>query len=1037
MATSNTFTWIFLGNSATAIDPTEGNTVAENAALLNGTTWGSTGNPLFSHVTSVTTNDINGDTSLNQDNTVSNETFTTNIGAGTQTYTFDASAIYNVTMTYADGSTVSTTAVLAQDTAGNLYLAPEKTNDAVTTQQQALPIVSMTLNSLVGNDYTGMASSRWVTGFDDGIVQGTSGNDLINSSYVEPIANGSDKIDNNDAGLAGSSGNDDYVIAGAGNDTVLSGLGNDTVDAGTGNDSVDGGAGNDVLYGGAGNDTLLGNTGDDLLNGGAGADSINGGTGNDTVDYSTSSAAVSVNLATQSATGGDATGDTLVSIEAVIGSAFNDTLVGSTAAESMYGGAGNDSIVGSTGADSLDGGTGNDTIDYGASTAAVSVNLGTSSGSGGYAAGDTLVGFEAVVGSAFNDTLIGSSGSDSLYGGAGNDSLVGGAGADLLDGGTGKDTVDYSASSAAVSVNLATGSNSGGDAAGDTLTSIEAVIGSAFNDTLFGGAGSDSLFGGAGNDSIAGGAGADSLVGGTGNDTVDYSTSGAAVSVNLATQTATGGDATGDTISGFEAVVGSAFNDTLVGSSGSDSLYGGAGNDSLVGGAGADLLDGGTGNDTVDYSASSAGVSVDLSTGHGAGGDAAGDTLTSIEAVIGSNFDDTLSGGSGSESLFGGAGNDHIFGSAGADSLDGGAGTDTVDYSASSAGVSVDLSTGHGAGGDAAGDTLSGFEAVIGSAHDDMLTAGAGDDSLYGGAGNDLLVGGSGHDLLDGGDGNDTFSGGTGPDTMLGGSGADFFHNISIGSVVDGGETGNDNDTLDLTSWGKSLTNILFDPNNHENGTVQFLDAQGHIIGSMSFSNIEHMVPCFTPGTLIETDRGAMPVESVRVGTRVLTRDSGYQPVRWAGRRDLGAGDTVAMPALCPVLIHQGALGPGLPERDMIVSPQHRMLLTGANAELIFGEGEVLAAAVHLVGLPGISRAGAGPVSYIHIMFDRHEIVRSDGAWSESFQPGDQTFAGMDEPQRAELLSIFPDLASAEGRGAYGAARICLKAHEARLLMSA
>ena len=134
-----------------------------------------------------------------------------------------------------------------------------------------------------------------------------------------------------------------------------------------------------------------------------------------------------------------------------------------------------------------------------------------------------------------------------------------------------------------------------------------------------------------------------------------------------------------------------------------------------------------------------------------------------------------------------------------------------------------------------------------------------------------------------------------------------------------------------------------------------------------------------------------------------------------------------------PVLIRNGALAPGLPLRDMLVSPQHRMLIANATAQMLFGEDEVLVAAVHLLGQPGILRQACAAVSYIHIMCDAHQIVLADGVWSESFQPAGRMLQGMPGPQQAELLALFPDLDTVT---AFPAARLSLKAHEARVLLA-
>ena len=160
-----------------------------------------------------------------------------------------------------------------------------------------------------------------------------------------------------------------------------------------------------------------------------------------------------------------------------------------------------------------------------------------------------------------------------------------------------------------------------------------------------------------------------------------------------------------------------------------------------------------------------------------------------------------------------------------------------------------------------------------------------------------------------------------------------------------------------------------------------------------------------------------------------------YVEPRWVGRRDLSAAELEAQPKLNPILITAGSLGLNLPDRDMMVSPQHRMLFTGARAEVIFGENEVLVAASYLDGQKGIHRIHPVDVSYIHVMFDQHEIIRANGCWTESYQPGALSLGSMHHDQREELLSLFPALVN--GTQQYPAARLSLKAHEARVLLAA
>jgi len=160
------------------------------------------------------------------------------------------------------------------------------------------------------------------------------------------------------------------------------------------------------------------------------------------------------------------------------------------------------------------------------------------------------------------------------------------------------------------------------------------------------------------------------------------------------------------------------------------------------------------------------------------------------------------------------------------------------------------------------------------------------------------------------------------------------------------------------------------------------------------------------------------------------------QEIRWVGRRDLTGQELCQAPNLKPVLIRAGSLGRGLPERDMMVSPQHRMLINNNRSALYFDEREVLAAAKHLTGMEGVDTVEASGVSYIHFMFDQHEVVLSNGAWTESFQPGEQVMDGMGDAQRNEIYDLFPELREAEGLKDYQAARRSLKKYEAKLLTS-
>lgn len=220
-------------------------------------------------------------------------------------------------------------------------------------------------------------------------------------------------------------------------------------------------------------------------------------------------------------------------------------------------------------------------------------------------------------------------------------------------------------------------------------------------------------------------------------------------------------------------------------------------------------------------------------------------------------------------------------------------------------------------------------------------------------------------------------------------------------------------------------------------GTIEFLDAPGgSVTGSLQFSEIENIVPCFTPGTVIATVRGEIPVEDLQIGDKVITRDNGSQEIRWIGTKPISGMELQAKPHLMPIRIQKGSLGNGFPERDLLVSPNHKLLVTKPEVGLLFNEPEVLVPAKLMVKpSDGIQPVKLNGTSYIHIMFDNHEVVLSNGAWTESFQPGDQALSGVDEEGRNEILEIFPELALASGREAYTVARLTLNKYEAELLI--
>lgn len=263
-------------------------------------------------------------------------------------------------------------------------------------------------------------------------------------------------------------------------------------------------------------------------------------------------------------------------------------------------------------------------------------------------------------------------------------------------------------------------------------------------------------------DIVTPGQGSDTVDGGGGIDTVSYVDLPQAVSVNLLARSATSGSDT-DSLDNVENVTGTIFGDFIRGDEGANRIRGLGDYDWLVGSGGADYFDGGNGRDMVSYVYASSGVTVNLDTGRGLSGQAAGDRYVSIERVTGSIYNDLMYGSNEAENDFRGLGGyDWFVGSKGRERFDGGTGKDTVAYSASTEGVSASLLLGRGTAGDAARDLYTDIENLTGSSFDDMLTGDNGrnvlrglygDDTIYGNGGVDYITGGGGDDEIDGGGG--------------------------------------------------------------------------------------------------------------------------------------------------------------------------------------------------------------------------------------------------------------------------------------------
>ncbi|KJS41260.1 MAG: hypothetical protein VR71_06125 [Roseovarius sp. BRH_c41] len=915
----------------------------------------------------------------------------------------------------------------------------------------------------------------------DYIVEGTAGADLIDASYAgDPEGDKIDNLDHSDGSNA------DSVLAGAGNDTIVAGAGNDTVlgesgaeviFGGEGDDSLFGGAENDTIAGDAGNDHLFGEGGDDrfTLQNGFGADTITGGetdeTAGDTLDLSGVTGPLTLNLSnavSESGTVSDGTATASFSeIENILLGAGTDTLV-------LADGSGSDAVTGFTAPTDTGNGTytSGDLLDVSGLTSDGTTPVTTAdvtvTDTNGDGTGDAILTFP----NGENLTLIGVPMTDVDSTAAlvamgipdARDFVIeGSAGADLIN-------VDYT-----------------GDPEGDRVDAGDAANGSQ-DDVIFAGAGSDSIDSGLGNDLINAGAGDDeifldgslqndTIIGGETEETVseddriNFSAISDGLLINFtAPETGTITDGTSVTEfseierfqmgTGADTVIGSDGVEEIIGNYGDDSILAGGGNDTIFSGFDNDYVDGGAGDDSILSSSGADTVSggagndqIDLGPGDGetdllifSDGDGA-DVVSSFEIPI-DNGDGTFTGRDQLDvsNLTDAAGNpvnvaDVTVGSDGS-------GNAVLSFpngeSITLVGVDPASVSSHDAL--AAMGIFQPDYIVQGTAGDDVIDASySGDpqgdqidnadsrnndnaDVIDAGAGNDVIMAGLGADTIFGGAGNDTVSVGQG-DSVQGGDGDDFFTLTDTGETETGAISilgGEGDETIGDTLWlGETAkkSDITFSNSDDATGGLSgsFAMVNGTVV---TFSEIENII-CFTPGARILTQWGERPVESLRLGDMVVTRDHGLQPVRWVGKRTVaGLGD------FAPISVASSVMG----GRDaLLVSPQHRLLFTGYQAELLFGESEVLIAAKHMVNGRDVTVSPCDEVTYIHVMFDRHEIIFADGLGTESFYAGDMALTAVDAAAREELFAIFPELRSAPGQHR-DTVRPCLRRHEAQLL---
>ncbi len=733
-----------------------------------------------------------------------------------------------------------------------------------------------TIRAMGGND------TVWGDGGDDNI-DGGAGADFLHGGAGDDVmtdTGGNDLVwgdEGNDTINAGDGA--DQVFGGEGNDVLRGGLGADVLDGGAGDDEIygdnlavdpiggddviAGGDGNDTLYGGGGADLLDGGNGNDILNGGSGADKyigglgddtvvmdgsqfgfgnvIDGGDGHDIVDYSASrgsgvtiqgrqqGVSVTLGVGALAAAVGALPADAFLSVEEVIGSQYDDTIVGGNIPQTdaagnpipnlaavptidpitgalvypplpmnwtIDGGAGNDYIEGGPGDDTIVGGTGSDTVSYAAAPAlavvdpvtlattlvGITVDLRQTGPQNTVVAGiDTLSGVENIIGTLYDDTITGDvndnvieglSGADVINAGGGNDTIVDVIGADTINGGAGTDTIRLRATSA--DLNAMTNAQLTNVEAIDASTSAGGVtVNLALQTegfTFTGSAFADTFTGTAAADTIVGVVGADTIDGDAGTDTLRLTATSA--DLNAMTNARLVNVEAIDASTAAAGVTVSLANQTegftFTGSAFDDTFTGTAAADTIVGVVGADTINGGGGIDTIRLTATSADLNAMTNV-----------RLVNVEAINAATAAAgvavslalqtegfTFTGSAFADTFTGGSGADTIVGVVGADTINGGAGTDTIRLTGTSTALNAMLNA-----------ALTNVEAI------DASTAAAGVTvnvalqtegfAITGSAFNDTIAGGAGVDTINAGVGNDTILGVVGADTIDGGVGTD------------------------------------------------------------------------------------------------------------------------------------------------------------------------------------------------------------------------------------------------------------------------
>jgi len=563
------------------------------------------------------------------------------------------------------------------------------------------------------------------------------------------------------------------------------------------NNTISGKDGNDRIDGGAGDDRLLGGAGDDHISDNQGKNIIDGGTGDDTIDYSESTTGIHLNMDTKVGDNSivkiinsneEVEKDTIRNVENVIGTNYDDKIYTNEGNNKIDGGTGDDIIFDGYGINEVDGGTGKDTIDYSMMQGSIKIDLSKTINQTVFDDGinsiqTKYINIENVIGTDYVDTIRDSKVDNVITTGQGEDYIYVTTGNDTIDGGEQDDTIDFSLNTQAIKVDLSNEENTQDTNIGiKTITDIENVIGTGYNDYIVGNEENNKIDGK------------------EGTDTIDYSYSSKAVTLNISKMDFLNKDfeileykgktsIKEDEVKGIENVIGSEFNDRIVTSKEDNKIETGKGDDLIISSRGNDTIDGGVGNDTVSYEKNENAILVEDYESNNTVVDKNGvlkDKLFNVENITGSVLndkitaskivaedniidggagDDIIDGGAGDDKLYGSEGDDHISDTIGKNYFNGGAGSDTIDYSKMEKGIDFRMNPQEETslvkikeidGVLTVKDTVKDVENIIGTNYDDNIYTNEGNNKIETGKGDDIISEGFGSNVVDGGEGSDT-----------------------------------------------------------------------------------------------------------------------------------------------------------------------------------------------------------------------------------------------------------------------------------------